>query len=97
MCRPSRSGQACLFDNFDDTHAHGFEFVLRKAVVIEDAVHCSESWQQRVTELLAVDLDGAATQVDGSAQARQVELDAVVDLVEEEGPVRPMPVELLQE
>ena len=55
------------------------------------------SWQQRVTELLAVDLDGAATQVDGSAQARQVELDAVVDVVEEEGPVRPMPVELLQE
>ena len=48
--------------------------------------HCSEPSHQRVTKLLTVAF-GPATEVGRSVQARQAELDAVVDLVEEEGPV----------
>jgi hypothetical protein len=41
-----------------------------------------------------VNLDQTATGAGGSAQTRRDELDVVVDLIEEERPVRPLPAKL---
>lgn len=52
---------SCQFDYFDDAVAYLFQVRFRKSVVLEYRVHCGEPREQKLPQLLRVNLDLTAT------------------------------------
>lgn len=70
---------------------------LREAVLVEDEVQASEAVSQDITNQLRVHLYSSATEEGLPRRTGDEELDAVVYLVEEVRPERPLCLELLEE
>jgi|LNFM01.1.fsa_nt_gb hypothetical protein len=73
----------------DKAVAYGLQLILGEAESVNDPVHAAEGAVEGCRQQVGAYLDGSPTEEPASRYAGQEQFDAVVDLVEEVGPLGP--------
>ena len=91
------SGRTGLLQNLGEAVAHLLQLVFREAEPIKDHVHAVEGTAEGGRDEVGIHFDRSATEEATPCDAGEEKLDAVVDLVEEVGPVWPGGLQRTQE